>query len=101
MPIEVRFKEHDGKWLGDCVISCHYCGEDIETLEEGVAMWMPELQDSPGMIHVAEYAHEDCENYFLSKELPTGCANGVGDFTGFASTPRLDSSWTCCAEGRL
>jgi hypothetical protein len=65
MAIEVRFVDDKGY----LVIVCTHCGEEIESNDQGVASWVPEDRDIPGVVLTVEYAHEDCEDRYLSQVL--------------------------------
>ncbi len=71
MPIEMRVNT-DG--VVSVVIACTHCGEAIEDVEEGVAVWLvPGGAEGPDKRYI-DYSHGDCEDRFLRSSVPAQVA---------------------------
>ncbi len=68
MPIQRRFKQRGDTWSGTTVIVCHYCGKDIENVDDGLAVPIVIPSDAPEPIIRIGYAHIDCEQQYLRSQ---------------------------------
>ena len=66
MAIELRIDKTD---MGEIVVACVHCGEDVGDPREGFAVWMSDGYSDPGADTVlwVDYAHRGCEERFQER----------------------------------